>query len=91
MKAKEFLMKLAGKDKSRNERAELDRMLGEVSVRIAEIQKKIDQISADDDFAKYLSLDELRIVLIRLKQVVHRVSGGEEEVRKEFEKIRSVW
>lgn len=78
---------------SRDKKPELEKVLNDIRIKIADIQKKIELVSGDENCErlKELSLEELRIVLIKLRQAVDAVGGRDNWVRKEIDRIRTVW
>lgn len=77
----------------REKKPELEKVLGDIRGKIAEIQKKIELVSDDENCErlKELSLEDLRIVMIKLRQATDSVRGRDTWVRKEMDRIRTVW
>lgn len=79
--------------KKGDRRQEIEKVLEDIRARIGDIQKKIELVSDDESCEKLkeLSLDDLRIVMIKLRQAVDSVRGRDAWVKKEIDRIRSAW
>lgn len=79
--------------KTKEKKPEIGKVLNDIRMKIGDIQRKIELVSGDESCEKLkeLSLEELRIVMIKLRQAVDAVGGRETWVRKEIDRIRAVW